>query len=155
MASWPGTPCRARGEAGLVVLRLAADLAVPAQVEQLSERAQATIQRYAGAVGALAGAHAGLCSVTGILPWAHPTSQEYEELARVTPCMHPRDSWSPFVSLSVCSATMQGTRRPQLMWAEPLQLPVQRMEDSAMTTAFKQLGLCQVAYSPALLNASP
>ena len=60
--------------------------AVPAQVEQLSERAQAIIGRYAGAAGALAGAHAGMCAVTGMLPWAHPTSQEYEELARVSFC---------------------------------------------------------------------
>lgn len=59
---------------------------MPAQVEQLSDRAQAVIQRYAGAAGALAGAHAGMCAVTGMLPWAHPTSQEYEELARVAPC---------------------------------------------------------------------
>ncbi|KAK9840541.1 hypothetical protein WJX81_000400 [Elliptochloris bilobata] len=51
------------------------------KVEELSEGAQAIIQRYAGAMGALAGAHAGMCSATGMLPWAHPTLHEYEDLA--------------------------------------------------------------------------
>ena len=76
-----------------------------AQVEQLSERAQAVIQRYAGAAGALAGAHAGMCAVTGMLPWAHPTSQEYEELARVAPCclllLHLQEHSRPHVSADV------------------------------------------------------
>ena len=83
-------PCGARAGGAAVgariVLRQVLYQVVRAQVEQLSERAQAVIQRYAGAAGALAGAHAGMCAVTGMLPWAHPTSQEYEELARVTPC---------------------------------------------------------------------
>lgn len=85
--------------------------AVRAQVEQLSERAQAVIQRYAGAASALAGAHAGMCAVTGMLPWAHPTSQEYEELARVTPCCdlwhgcseHATSVVYPSVGPSACS----------------------------------------------------
>ena len=54
---------------------------------ELSAGAQAIIQRFAGAAGALAGAHAGLCSVTGLLAWPHPTLQEYEALAKVrAPC---------------------------------------------------------------------
>ena len=82
-----GIPCCARGQAGAAVLSVlrGQTCATPVQVEELSERAQAVIQRYAGAAGALAGAHAGMCAVTGMLPWAHPTSQEYEELARVPP----------------------------------------------------------------------
>ena len=57
-------------------------------MKELSEGAQAIIQRYAGAVGGLAGTHAGLCSATGLLPWAHPTAQEYEDLAKVCFWLH-------------------------------------------------------------------
>ena len=156
-------PCGARAGGAAVgariVLRQALYHAVRAQVEQLSERAQAVIQRYAGAAGALAGAHAGMCAVTGMLPWAHPTSQEYEELARVPPCcclllacgVHGR----PLCRLRSHAQTgRKQVRSPQLVWAQtthgtPLQLT---REIRPTTTAFCDERLL-IVYMPAFLNS--
>ena len=53
------------------------------QVEQLSQQSQEIIHRYTDRAGLVAGRQAALCAATGVLPWEHPSVDDFEQLAEV------------------------------------------------------------------------